>query len=84
MEKKVKKAVHKGAFETANVELKAERKRREYKFEQVGQGFVVFSEHGSGWRACGGDGLWSDEPRVYRNAQLAEQAVKHFLSLRPE
>jgi hypothetical protein len=77
MEKKIKKAVSTKAFETAHVEFKT----AEYKFEQVGQGFIVYCNKGDGWNACGGDGLPSDEPRIYRNAQLAEQAVKHFVSV---
>lgn len=84
MEKKIRKAVSTKAFETTHIELSPDRKAREYKFEQVGQGFIVYSNHGSGWRACDGGGLWSEEPRIYRNAQLAAQAVKHFEFLRPE
>ena len=84
MEKKVKKAVSKAAFETAHVKMKAERAYREYRVQPFGQGFIVESNQGSGWKCCGGDGLWNHEPRIYRNLQLAEQAVNYFLSLRPE
>jgi hypothetical protein len=52
--------------------------------QPFGQGFIVESNQGSGWKCCGGDGLWNHEPRIYRNLQLAEQAVNYFLSLRPE
>lgn len=83
MEKKVKKAVSTKAFETTHIEIKAERTFRQYRVVPYNQGFIVESEQGSGWRPCCGNGFWHHEPRVYRNLQLAEQAVKHFISLRP-
>jgi hypothetical protein len=73
MEKKVKKAVHKAAFETARVELKT----REYRVETFEQGFIITMDQGSGFRPCGKFGLW-DEPVVYRNLYLAQMALQQF------
>jgi hypothetical protein len=73
MEKKVKKAVHKAAFETARVELKT----REYRVEPYNQGFIITMDQGSGFRPCGKFGLW-DEPFVYRNTYIAKLALDKF------
>ncbi len=75
MEKKVKKAVHKAAFETARVELKT----REYRVETFEQGFIITMDQGSGFRPCGKFGLW-DEAFVYRNLKLAQESLAIFES----
>jgi len=75
MKKTVSKAVHKAAFETAHVEYKG----RQYRIEPQGQAFIITMDHGSGFRPCGKFGLW-DEAFVYRNLQLAQEALAIFES----
>ena len=82
MKKTVNKAVNKAAFETAHVEIeenKSEFKGRQYRVEKYEQGFIITMDHGSGFRACGKFGLW-DEPFVYRNLKLAQEALAIFES----
>lgn len=75
MEKKVKKAVHKAAFETSHIEYHG----REYKIVSQDQGYIIVMDQGSGFRPCGKFGLW-DEAFVYRNLKLAQESLAIFES----
>jgi hypothetical protein len=59
-------------------EISADGKAVSFKIEQAGLYFMITRSQGSGFRPCGKDGLWNDQPHLYRNQYLAEQALAYF------
>ena len=49
-----------------------------FRAEPSGLHFIVSRNQGSGFKPCGKDGLWSSTPHLYRNEDLAAQALLYF------
>lgn len=75
MKTNTNKAVSSEIVETASLT-----KNKGVQFKVTGSGgcWIVERAQGGQFKHCGADGLWAENPKFYRNEEIAKRAAAYF------